>query len=131
MVVFLQSDPVLEQDRATMQFIIIALLIVAFLLGLLTIWYWKQTDPRRLTSTAASRSYGQDPYRRQSRGFDEQDGGFRPNQDAYRRGPEQPRPAPNRPVVQQGPGRRPAPDQPPAGDDPWTSLTSADNQPPR
>lgn len=115
--VLLQADPALQQDRATMQFVIIALLLVAALLGLLTIWYWKQTNPRKNQSTiAGGRGTGRDDY--YDDGFLEDDGY---EQHAHQERSHNDRDA-RRPVVSQGPNNPRRSD----AADPWTALTSAD-----
>lgn len=134
----LQSDAALDQDRSAMQFIIFALLIVAALLGALTVWYWKQTDPTKSTSTisGAARYDSQDD----DYFLDEQplDDGYEQSEPyAGRRGPTHlPGDEPfkrsrnnvhRRPVARHGSTRQPTtPQDPAAANDAWAALTGAD-----
>ena len=108
----LQTDAALDQDRMTVQFTIIALLLVAFLLGFLTFWYWKQTNPRR---TAAQPLSSNDFFGAPAGNFED---GYQatPNSAAgARRGG---------PLVTQGPGSRAAKKQ--DREDSWATLTAAE-----
>ncbi len=120
-----------------MQFVIIALLIVAALLGLLTVWYWKQTDPSKSNSTiSGSARYdnaGFDDYYAE----DDYDDGYRAHPQVYAND-EGPTHLPGdvyqgddrrRPVVRQGPGRQAAAAEPSA-DDAWAAMTGAQNNEP-
>ncbi len=129
----LQSNAALDQDRSTLQLIIIALLVVAALLGVLTVWYWKQTKPAASNSTIVGAArYG-------DTGYDEYDDGFREQPEIYANdqyahddghGWHASHDDRRRPVVRRGDDQRPA--QSVSDDDAWAAMTGAsDNEPDR
>ena len=111
--VLLQTGNALDQDRQTLQLVIGGLLIVAALLGVLTIWYWRQTNPKRALSNPPA-SHLEEPY---------DDVYYEDEADFFEREPNQPPGLAGGSVVSHGSGRR-APVADP--DDEWAALTSAD-----